>query len=367
MLISFSQIAINSDGTSPDNSSMLDVKSSTKGLLIPRMTSAQRLAIGSPAEALMVYDLTTRSYWFMKSGVWEELADKSSSPWQLNGSALYYNAGNVGIGDATPFSTFTVGNGDKFQVRGVDGDLTFTDDEGSIMFPATADTNSPMIYMFAGNTFNHDRMIIAHSPDFRNWGLMYEDNLDKFHFVANGQKGVTIYPTGRMGIKTSNPAFDLDVNGSARITSDLTVQDLYCFNGDFYYGSITSANLDNAYVTNMDVTNSLNVSGSFEFENDAVVSSNNATALEIRRSSASIVLNNLASGSYLDANFLFSAFADNPVITVGSLVTGTGEWYKVQIVPYDVTPTSCKLRVYNTASDTVTMTGTWSLLLVGAK
>lgn len=361
------QVAINTDGSLPDNSSILDVKSTTQGILIPRMTTAQRISIVTPAEGLMVYDLTTRSYWFMKSGIWEELADKSSSPWQVNGSSLYYAAGNVGIGDASPAATLTVGSGDKFQVSGTDGDVTFKDDEGSIIFPATADTNSPMIYMFAGNTSNYNRMVLAHSPSFRNWGLMYEDSFDKFHFVANGVKGVTVYPTGKIGINTTSPAYSLDVNGTARITGDVTLTNMYCFDADLSYGSISFASIANAYVEDANVTNSLSVTGSMEFENDAVVSSNSATPLEIRRGSAGLTVTNLAVGAFLDANYFFTAFADNPSISVGNLITGTGEWYKVQIIPYEITPSSCKLRVYNNSSDSVTMTGTWSLLLVGAK
>ena len=39
------QVGINSDGSSPDSSAMLDVNSNDKGLLIPRMTTTQRDAI----------------------------------------------------------------------------------------------------------------------------------------------------------------------------------------------------------------------------------------------------------------------------------------------------------------------------------
>jgi len=40
----------------PDPSSVLDVYSIEKGLLIPRMTSVQRMAIVNPADGLMVFD-----------------------------------------------------------------------------------------------------------------------------------------------------------------------------------------------------------------------------------------------------------------------------------------------------------------------
>jgi hypothetical protein len=48
-------VGINNDGSDPDNSAMLDVKSSTKGLLPPRMTLQQRDAIANPAAGLMVF------------------------------------------------------------------------------------------------------------------------------------------------------------------------------------------------------------------------------------------------------------------------------------------------------------------------
>jgi hypothetical protein len=51
----FSQIAINTDGSQPDGSAMLDVKSKSKGLLLPRMTHAELNTISNPADGLMVY------------------------------------------------------------------------------------------------------------------------------------------------------------------------------------------------------------------------------------------------------------------------------------------------------------------------
>ncbi len=46
-------VAINTDGSTPDASAMLDVKSENKGMLIPRLSASQRGQIGSPATGLM--------------------------------------------------------------------------------------------------------------------------------------------------------------------------------------------------------------------------------------------------------------------------------------------------------------------------
>ncbi|MCX6306980.1 MAG: hypothetical protein NT040_18605 [Bacteroidetes bacterium] len=51
----FAQVAINADNSAPDNSAMLDVKSTERGLLPPRMTHAQMNAIANPASGLIIY------------------------------------------------------------------------------------------------------------------------------------------------------------------------------------------------------------------------------------------------------------------------------------------------------------------------
>ena len=53
--ISLSQVGIGT--TNPHSSSILEVASTTKGMLIPRMTMAQRLSIISPSEGLMIYQI----------------------------------------------------------------------------------------------------------------------------------------------------------------------------------------------------------------------------------------------------------------------------------------------------------------------
>jgi hypothetical protein len=52
-------VGINSTNASPDESSLLDVSSTSHGVLIPRMTESQRDQIQSPAVGLQVFNLTT--------------------------------------------------------------------------------------------------------------------------------------------------------------------------------------------------------------------------------------------------------------------------------------------------------------------
>ncbi len=60
--------------TTPDTSAVLDVTSTTKGMLIPRMTTAQRTAISTPATGLLVFDNTTGGFWFYNGTAWTDLS-----------------------------------------------------------------------------------------------------------------------------------------------------------------------------------------------------------------------------------------------------------------------------------------------------
>ncbi len=71
----YAQVGINTDGTDPHASAMLDIKSTNKGILIPRMTTTQRTNINSPAIGLLVFDTTTESFWFSNATSWIELKD----------------------------------------------------------------------------------------------------------------------------------------------------------------------------------------------------------------------------------------------------------------------------------------------------
>ncbi len=51
---SYAQVGINTP--TPDQSSALDIYSQSKGMLIPRLTTAKRDAISNPANSLMIYD-----------------------------------------------------------------------------------------------------------------------------------------------------------------------------------------------------------------------------------------------------------------------------------------------------------------------
>ncbi|MEI7724805.1 MAG: hypothetical protein WCK09_06845 [Bacteroidota bacterium] len=83
--ISYAQVGINSDNSTPDNSAMLDVKSANRGLLPPRMTFEQRNAISSPANGLLVVCTNCNSdgtdiLSIFLGGVWQNVTGICDTP-----------------------------------------------------------------------------------------------------------------------------------------------------------------------------------------------------------------------------------------------------------------------------------------------
>src|SRR5215216_3898799 len=82
VLYGSSQVAINNNGNNPATTSMLDVSSTTKGMLIPRMTSAQRKAITNPEIGLLVYDIDRQTIYLFEGQKWKPMmtATESTAP-----------------------------------------------------------------------------------------------------------------------------------------------------------------------------------------------------------------------------------------------------------------------------------------------
>ncbi|MBK9399848.1 MAG: tail fiber domain-containing protein [Bacteroidetes bacterium] len=92
MLMNLPQVLAQNVGinnATPAASALLDLTSTNKGLLVPRMTSAQRIAIVTPAEGLMVYETSTDQFFFFDGVVWKTLLGTTNG-WSVTG-----NTGNL--------------------------------------------------------------------------------------------------------------------------------------------------------------------------------------------------------------------------------------------------------------------------------
>jgi hypothetical protein len=100
-------VAINTDGSTANASSLLDVKSTIKGVLIPRMTKVEKAAIASPATGLLIYQNAPDSigFHFYNGSNWVWILDAIG----VNGTA-WRLLGNSGTSAATNFIGTTDAN-----------------------------------------------------------------------------------------------------------------------------------------------------------------------------------------------------------------------------------------------------------------
>ncbi len=169
----------------PHASAALEVSSTSKGVLIPRMTTAQRIAIATPQTGLLVFDITTNSFWFRGTAAWVELSDNLDTEVFRNGPDKIYMAltDSVGIGTNNPAYKLDVKTGvDSYGISHSDGTIrlsTFLGDGGEI-----------------GTISNHPFRLFAN------------DGYYQFQLLPNGNVSIGL---------SSNPTNRLDIaNGAAR-------------------------------------------------------------------------------------------------------------------------------------------------------
>lgn len=138
-IVAQNNVAINTTGALPDNSSILDINSTNTGLLIPRivLTSADlSTPVTSPANSLIVFNTATNGtglnlvtpgyyYWDTPNNRWRRINNESNA-WQTNGnyntiastSAIGITANNNYIGTNDNIDFVMVTNGlERFRIR----------------------------------------------------------------------------------------------------------------------------------------------------------------------------------------------------------------------------------------------------------
>jgi hypothetical protein len=126
------------DGYTANESAILDVKSATKGLLIPRLTTADRITLSSTAvEGLLVFDSEESVFYYFSDGEWVNLS--KGQVWNINSNyvLLSDSTARVGIGTFTPNSKLEVRADASF--TNFDTLFTVKDKNGNIGFAVFPD------------------------------------------------------------------------------------------------------------------------------------------------------------------------------------------------------------------------------------
>ncbi|GAA4375824.1 hypothetical protein GCM10023186_09030 [Hymenobacter koreensis] len=173
--------------TTPDTKAALDISSTDKGLLVPRLTEAQRTAMGSsglPA-GLMVFqtDGTRPGFWYFFGGQWLALPNQQTA------------GDNLGNHTATQPLRFSSNESDKilFTPSGLNGSRLRHNFDWSFEYIAGPSS---------GGFTSGSHIFYTYQA-----GLGYTERL-------------RVNPNGNVGLGTSSPDLRLEINGSAYVNAE---------------------------------------------------------------------------------------------------------------------------------------------------
>lgn len=258
-------------GTStPDPSAVLDITSNDKGVLIPRLSAAQRMAINTPAPGLLVYDTDSFCLFYYNKFVWTSLCDPNTASngitkvringkndYQLGSPLTHYTdiplagntltfsttttGGNVGIGNAHPHASAIL-------------DLNNDNSKGFLVPKMTltstaiaAPVNNPTVGLLVFNTnIVNDVFPGFYFWDGNVWVRLYSSNLPAV------SKILVTAPVTNTGTDT-NPIIGVTTgdllgssvvsvtNGSGRVTGGNSKVDVVGAEGSILYGTGASS------------------------------------------------------------------------------------------------------------------------------
>lgn len=196
----------------PNASALLDLSSTTKGLLIPRMTAAQRRAIPTPISGLLVYQtnaevsvpFSTAGYYIYFNSDWKTLLDQDDKYWTKSGSRNWvYNTGDsIGLGTSSPDEKMHIVNGKMYLQDNRTGqnphvifDVPAVDfNEAGLQFKRSGDTLAAINYVEDPSLANYIKFSVG-SP-------------------GNGNE-LTVNTNGEVGIGTKSPNGQLSMGNYA--------------------------------------------------------------------------------------------------------------------------------------------------------
>lgn len=269
------QIAIGTGSPTPDASSMLDIQSNSKGVLVPRMIQAERTAIVSPATGLLIYQTDGASGFYYNVGTpgapnWTPIvAGNGGGRWDL----LQNPAGHLTLAhgaDTTSFSFDGVTNKKAFTMTSnslTSGSLLYLKGTSTAssgysamlnIFKAGANTNSNVISAGISTTVTNTGV------NSNNYGGDFFAGGGNFNVgvggTANGKDGIGVWgytsspdpssQTGVMGTKSGNTVTGngIGVQGVATGTGSTNKGgDFYTAGASSNYGVYSYTDADGGY------------------------------------------------------------------------------------------------------------------------
>lgn len=218
--------------TSPDNSSILDLTSTSAGLLIPRMTNTEMNNITTPATGLIVYNTTNSCIYFYNGAIWVSTCASSSNFWATAGnSSLTINqflgstdatdlnfrtdntlrmvlssGGNLGIGVASPSNALTVAGTLPLRILGTTHDAAID--------TVLVINSSGVVYKRSVSSFSSNFWSLTGNNSLTINNFIGSTDATNLNFRTNDSLRMVLSSSGYLGVGMASPTNTLTVAGT---------------------------------------------------------------------------------------------------------------------------------------------------------
>ena len=319
--------------TKPDNSAILDLTSTNKGLLIPRMTLAQRANIKAPATGLLVYQIDFfTGFYFFDGTEWKSFYARNS-----DGTVITTPTAATSTNKATSDNAWLIGGNSGLNV---DNNFIGTLDTTSLVFKVN-NYRSGLIDYRSGNTF------LGYRAGYRSRGFnsvaigayaLHATNIG-LNNVAVGYQTLVSNQTGSDNIAIGANSLYSNITGSQNIALGTQAGQRSTGDGNIYIGykaGMNEVGNNKLYISNSYLDAAL-IYGDFEKGRVGINTQKPNSALSIDSKTANISgleFKNLTSNSPASKSNLkvLSVDSEGKVILVrdsvgiGGTVSGVNYW-----------------------------------------
>lgn len=327
----------------PHSSAALDVNSTTKGLLIPRMTTAERNAIVSPLKGLQVFDNTTNSFWYFNGTAWTNV--------YVGNFSLPFNSTGSVTSPTDLFSITNTSSGDAIYGQSNGGGGVFGKSTSGAGVRGVSSSNIGVYGLSSSHAGVYGYGVYG------GYFESYSNTYPALVAANSGSGGAAIF------------------YGNVKMDNNLAVVGISNLNGNVTMGNNATVNgtltVNNANVNGILTVNSAIVDGSLKVNNNKGVAYNNSSSINLKIypfTTTSLFAVLPAHGSATTLIGLPGGFTSAPRVFVGDIdyTVGTaGELNRVILVVQGCNTVGCNVKIINTDTSPVNYEIRWNMLAIG--